>query len=681
MSKRDQKKHLREVKRKNQLKQRASRQELAVVAPPREIRNALFVSHQLMGDGRYQDAEELLNKERKRRPDSPEILEALVDLYQRTDDHTALARVTPELVRLQPRDPEALLIMAQSYLFCGRSAIALQSYRSFLEKWPTHKYASKAIAAIEMLEPEIARELPTYELADSEMHLLVMHDQMMLRMSDHDFNGAIDIAKELLVIKPRLVSVRNNLALCLFHINRMSEALEVAKETMQLFPENRFAEATLGRTLFLLGEFDEANQIADHIATSFAEQQDALAAQAEFLSFLGRDDNIVDLVDFSDSIVEIIPPCRAVLYHYKAVALMRQGHVKEAQAAWKRCLKEDPNCPPAKPNLNELKSAADCHAPWAETLHKWIPFHAMTEIVATLTSGEHNTGSRMPEVLRKWPHLVKLVPAMLDRGDRGAREFALLLAKAVSSPEMLNVLKDFAMGQRGPDAMRISTILFLRQQNFLGDEPVSIWSKGAWTDVVPYRAEIYYEQVPHPNSRVTDLLNVGIDAMHAKDLRSAEVALRQCIKIDPDFPSARHNLAMTLLMGKNKEAHAEAEQILHDVFERFPDYSFARISLAQLAIQEGRIDEAQELIAPLASRTRWHVSEAMAHSTVILELAVARKDFPAAEASLEMMRRLDEDDPRIEQLHRRIQILKNPLAFFSDKFQQITGRSVKNATN
>ena len=535
----------------------------------------------------------------------------------------------------------------------------------------SQKYASKAVAAIELIEPELAKELPTYELTDSELHLLVMHDQMTLRMSDQDFNGAFDLGTKLLAIKPRLVSVRNNLSLCLFHMNRMSEALQVAKETVKIFPENRFAEAALGRTLFLLGEFDEADEIADHIATSFAEQQDALAAQAEFLSFLGRDDNILDLVSFSDNILEIIPQCRGALYHYKPVALMRQGHVKEAQAAWKRCLKESPNCPPAKQNLDELKSAKDCHVPWAEFLHKWIPFHAMNEIVATLTDGKHETGSRMSEVLRMWPQLVKLVPAMLDRGDRGAREFAILLAKTDSSPAMLNALKDFAMGQRGPDSMRVSTILFLRQQNFLGDEPVRIWLKGAWTDVVPYSAEIYYQQVPHPNSKVTDLVNVGVDAMHDNDLQAAEAAFRRCIKLDPDFPSAWQNLAATLLMRKNKGAREEAEQILQNLFERFPDYPFARISLAQLAIHAGRIEEAQELIAPLASRSRWHVSEAMAHGTVNVELALAKKDYPAAEASLKMMRQLDADDPRVEMLHHRIQIQKNPLALLGNKFRQV----------
>lgn len=674
MSKRDQKKHLREVKRKNQLKQRSARQDLAVVAPPREIRNALVVSHQLMADGRYEEAESLLKKERKRRPSSPEILEAMVDLYQRTEDHNALAQVTPHLVRLQPRDPEAHLIMAQSFLFCGRSAIALQTYRSFLEKWPTHKYASKAVAAIEMIEPEIAKDLQENDLADSELPLLVMHDQMLLSMSDHDFDGGMDLGTKLLAIKPHLVSVRNNLTLCLFHSNRLSKALQAARETVRMFPENRFGEAALGRTLFLMGEFDEANRIADRMVMSYADQQDALAAQAEFLSFLGRDDNVVELVNFSDSIIEIIPRCRGLLYHYKAVALMRQGHVKEAQAAWKRCLKEDPKCPPAKMNLDELKSVTGCHAPWAEILLKWAPFNAMTGIITILKAGENQTDSSMPEILRNWPHFLKLVPAMLDRGDGGAREFALLLAKADGSPDMLNALKDFAMGQRGPDASRAATISFLRERNFLGDEPLRFWSKGAWTEVMSHSAEIYYEQVPHPNSRVTDLINDGIAALQARDLDAAEVAFRKCIKMDPDYPSARNNLAATLFLRKNKTASAEGEQIVHDLFERFPDYPFARIALAQLAIEDGQIEKAQEIIAPLASRRRWHVSEALAHGTVMLELALAREDFPAAESCLEMMRQLDGDDSRIEELHRKIQFQKNPLAALGDKFRQAFGQ-------
>jgi hypothetical protein len=78
MSKRDQKKNLKGVKRRNLLREKSVRQELAVHAPPREIRNVLLVSYQLMDERRFAEAEELLTKERERRPNSPEILEALI---------------------------------------------------------------------------------------------------------------------------------------------------------------------------------------------------------------------------------------------------------------------------------------------------------------------------------------------------------------------------------------------------------------------------------------------------------------------------------------------------------------------------------------------------------------------------------------------------------------------------
>lgn len=524
MSKRDQKKHQKEVKRKKQLKERAARQELAVIAPPREIRNVLMVSHQLMSDRNYEEAEEMLLSERRRRPSSPEILEALIDLYQRTENHAALARLAPEFVRLQPRDPQAFLLMAQSYMLCGRCAIALETYQSFLEQWPTHQLASKATKAISILKPQLAEDLPTYDLKESELHLLSMHDQMSLKISDHEFEDAIELAEELLSIKPRMVSARNNLALCLFQSNQMAKALQVARETFEMFPENRFAQASLGKTSFLLGEMDDANQIADQVGKSFATQQDALAAQAEFLSFMGRDETIVRLVEYSDTVEEIVPPCRGLLYHYKAVALMRQGLEEAARDAWKRCLKDFPGCPPAKQNLDDLKRKKDSHAPWAEPFSKWIPAAAVKEIATTFSSRTEGASDRMANVVQMWPYLPKLVPAMLDRGDRLAREFSMQIVKTCATPELCEALKVFAAGQRGPDTMRFSALSVLRKQNQLSSETLRFWSNGAWTEIVAFSAEINYEQVPHPNQKVTDLVNVGIQAMHSDDLPKAERA-------------------------------------------------------------------------------------------------------------------------------------------------------------
>ena len=104
---------------------------------------------------------------------------------------------------------------------------------------------------------------------------------------------------------------------------------------------------------------------------------------------------------------------------------------------------------------------------------------------------------------------------------------------------------------------------------------------------------------------------------------------------------------------------AEAKQILQDLHKRFPDYFFARTSLAQLAILDGRPDDAQEMIQPLMTQTRQHLSEAMALASVNAEIAIAKNRLDSARISLGMMQQLDENDPRVRRLEDRLAALES----------------------
>ncbi len=665
-SNRSQKKHQKDVKRKKLQKQKALHAAQTHRVPPREIRNALLEAHELMDDGCFDEAEEILTTERQRHRNSPELLESLADLYQRTKDHRLLEDVAVQLARLQPHDPEAQLLKAQSSMFCGRVAAALVGYRLFLEKWPQHKYASKARSAIEVLEPEVAKRLPTFDLAESELEFLVMHDQMLQKLMASDFEGAIASAKELLAAKPHMVSARNNLVVALFQVGQMQEAINVVRETLEIYPDNRFAEATLGRVLFLTGQFEEAHDVARHISDSPSDQQDAAAMQAEFLGLMGYDDQLLKLVEHAECIPDKATQCCGILNHYKAFALKRLGRDDEAVNCWEQSLKDYPHLTPARQNLSELKSGKDCHAPWPDAFGKWMPTRAMDGFVNFLKADESHQKARMTEALNRWPHIRKLIPALLDRGDRGGREFAVTIAKGVGSEEMLDALETFATSNRGPDEMRSSAIAYLRDHGRVNEGSVPFWSQGAWTEIVVNSTEIHTDTKIHENPRVVELTNRGLLAMRREDGETAEKIFRECIELDPNFPTAIHNLAAALLLKPGKEPATEAKQILQNLFARFPDYFFARTSLAQLAILDGRIDEAQELIKPLMSLTRQHVSEAMALADVNAGIAIARNQLQSARASLGMMKQLDDDDSRVEQLERRLAAIEN----ISDVFGQ-----------
>jgi hypothetical protein len=86
--------------------------------------------------------------------------------------------------------------------------------------------------------------------------------------------------------------------------------------------------------------------------------------------------------------------------------------------------------------------------------------------------------------LREHPEIAPLVPLLLDRGDPTARELALHVALAARTPELLAALWDFALGQRGPDAMRNRAAQAASEAGLLPAGPVRLWLDGKWREVL-----------------------------------------------------------------------------------------------------------------------------------------------------------------------------------------------------
>jgi hypothetical protein len=213
---------------------------------------------------------------------------------------------------------------------------------------------------------------------------------------------------------------------------------------------------------------------------------------------------------------------------------------------------------------------------------------------------------------------------------------------------MMQALRDFALGQRGPDAMRLSLLSFLREHSIIDSTPLRVWRAGDWTEIVTTAFRIHWEPTPHPDKELNQLLKSCYHALMREDKLKALELSRQCVARDPNCPTCLHNLATALSMQGDRESRRQSREVQNDIFNRFPDYVFTRISKVQDAIEDGDLALADQLLEPLTRKEDWHGSEAMAHAAVTALLAIAKKDWPGAEHMLGMMRQISPGDPRIE---------------------------------
>ena len=616
----------------------------------RKLADKVDNAYDLIHVRKFAEAEKLLDHLNKRYDRYPALVEAQLYLYQTTENHERCCEAAEQLGKLTPRDSDARLMYAQESMFCGRIGIALANYQLFLQRWPDHANAQKAENAIELIEPECEAKIQGMGFGDAGLELLVMHEQALQCMQRGEFEEAAEKCLELLKLAPDCTSARNNLGLSYFQSGNVEKAVHVAEETCHLAPDNRFAEATLGKLRFLSGHEDEANAIADRIVVDPPTEQDPLAAALEFLSFLGRDEDIVVLSEAVEDRGVVDPRCEAMLLHHLAVAQCRLGDEQAARSSWKKCLKALPTHADARENLDDLDSG-EGHAPWSESIAKWIP-RAICDNMFDSRSILGKTGDL--NLADHYPVIAALSPALLDRGDPVGREMAMRMAAADGSPAMLDALQQFAFASRGPDKMRHEALNILCREGRVDSGPHRFYSRGEWTEIKLFMAEITWE-AEECAPWVQELVETGTEALSCADFGLAEESFNRILDKEPDNCSAAYNLCVVWLNRDGQAGRRRAQARMEEIHEQFPDYLFARISLAQFAAMDSDFERATDLLEPILDAKSLHASEAIALFTTQIQLAVQRRELGSAEQAFSVLVQIaGEDDPRVAELRRRI---------------------------
>lgn len=324
---------------------------------------------------------------------------------------------------------------------------------------------------------------------------------------------------------------------------------------------------------------------------------------------------------------------------------------------WKQSIKLGVAANWSQRNLDDSKlPVGEQNGPWAYPLDHYLPRALFKPLIENLGSSDPEISDsvfrrHVQKFLEQHPYVEALVPVLLERGDISTKEIVLRVLAAAKTPTILAAIKEFAAGRRGSDSLRYSAAMRLVDAGAIKPGPFKMWVKGELRDLNLMSVEISSEPIDPLPDKVQPLAVKAWDAIHAEDGAQAERLLQKALQQCPGNPSLEYNRAVAMLI---QGRESEAMEVVRRIHSHHPDYSFARIRLAEEAIERRDYDAASELLKPLMSRPRVHLSEytALCHAQISLHFAQGNLD--AAQDWHRMWEDVSPDDERSTYWHGRL---------------------------
>ena len=153
-------------------------------------------------------------------------------------------------------------------------------------------------------------------------------------------------------------------------------------------------------------------------------------------------------------------------------------------------------------------------------------------------------------------------------------------------------------------------------------------------------------------SKVKKILDKAMPLLHAREGAQAETLFRKALTLEPLKPDVLYNLAQALEMqGLENDSLSISEALLI----LFPDYLFARTALAHAAILDYDYEDALDLLMPLFSRRKFHISEFNALCATVVELSLLTQKYDSAHTWLHTWSQTSPDHPQLNSYRKLLQ--------------------------
>jgi tetratricopeptide (TPR) repeat protein len=644
---------------KKKKKDRSQKKRQHAASMPRNVDHRLAKVDDLLERRQWAEALPLLKELERRYPNREDVLLPLAQVTYELHDHGEHQEVCERLHRLVPGSAEITLMLGGAYLLNGRPMLALHTFRRALQRWPDHPKAEEVRHTATALEADLDRMMAAEGLTgDDARQVAALHEETLSLLEQHKYARARQTAEQLLKLRPQFAPALNNIGESWFREGQVDQAVEAAQRVLGSEPDNFHALSNLTRYLFLSGHPEESRQAAERLRAVQSPKEDVWVKKAEAFAVLGDDQAVLDaLHGYEESGKPMFPMNVGLLYHLAAAATCRQGREDEARRLWGRALREAPGLNLAQGNMEDLDGpVAERHAPWPLGLAYWLPPPIIEALTAHLERAQrHGKEDAVTQEVRRYlelhPAVAALVPPLLDRGDPAGREFAVRLALMAETPALLAALRDFALGQRGPDRLRLEAANAACRVGLFPTGPARLWIRGEWQEMLLLGWELHGEPIYRHPPNVEKLAREAMDALYGDDPEAAEKLLRQALEHAPDAPDLLNNLASAYkAQGRVDEGNA----LIHQIHERHPDYLFAQANIAFEHIENGELDKAKELLQPLLQRPRLHFSELATLASAQIVLCLAQGNREAARSWFDLWESADPKHPGLSQFRERL---------------------------
>lgn len=590
-----------------------------------------------------------------RAPQRVEVFEAWFFAAMKLEDHHEILEPAIRLAELQPHVPEHHYNLISAYQQNILPALALQTGRYFLSRWPNLELGHNIHELVEDMTALLHKEAIEHQLPeDSWLEVMVLHERVQVALKLNQFEKTRRLATQLIALAPHFPSSYNNRSLAAWAEGDAEAAIADARRLLEFEPQNVHALSNLTRFLRLTNRPVEAREMAERLKLAESPSLDVWTKKAEAFSYLADDATVLQIVEEADKAEALWGQyADPFLMHLAGVAAARLGDEKKAQKLWQEAIKRLPSFSRTRANLEDLeKPLGERDGPWPFEMADWLSPRLFEDFIksvepAAKSNNENAIKAATRNYLQKHPLIISLAPILLERGDPQSREFALRMAQMAETTESLAALKDFMHSPNGPDKLRYEALRPLQMSGVVKNgQRLSFWAKGQQTEIIAMNYCVDdqpYETLPR---KARELQAEGVDALRDDDPERGERFLLQALAEAQNSVSIQYNLALAEVQrGQVKKAKA----LLQAIAERHPKYAFAICQLALLALANDRMEEALELLDRISGIEHFHYEEFASYCKARMFYAIlAGQEREAAQHWFDMWERMLPDDDRLD---------------------------------